>query len=321
MPRAVAMFSGGLDSSLAVRVMQNQGFEVDALYVRTPFCSGVDDSAAAARSLGIRHTVRDVGEDYVEVLCRPRYGYGSAMNPCIDCRIYMARMAREFMEELGASFVISGEILSQRPMSQKRHHLALVAQRSGLEGRLLRPLCALHLEPTLPELSGEVDRQRLYRFDGRGRRPLLELAEQLGVTVTPTPSTGCALTERSFAPRVQDLIQFTPDPTLWDFALLRIGRHTRLADGAKAIVGRDQQENASLRAMAPQGDPDRTILLEPANFLGPDALLVGPDAQAHVQTVATMIVRHTRQVPEDGPPQVRVTQGKSSTVSEASMRV
>ena len=254
MPRAVVLFSGGLDSMLSLRILQEQGLEVEALNVRTIYACCRATAAQTAVAMGARLTVLSVGDDYLDVIRNPLYGYGKGVNPCIDCRIYMCRMAKQFMQEVGACVVATGEILGQRPMSQKRDHLRVIARRSGLEGRLLRPLSAKLLEPTVTEREGSIDRQRLYDFNGRGRKRLIELAHLLGVPQIPSPSTGCALTEPLFAPRVRDLMQHDPLAVRWDFELLSYGRHLRFDVQTKVVIGRNASENAALRSFALRED-------------------------------------------------------------------
>jgi len=285
MPRAIALFSGGLDSRLAVRVMQEQGFEVLALNVRTIFSCCRATAARAADELQIPLTVMDVDDDYVDVVRNPAYGYGKGVNPCIDCRIYMCRMAGRWMRQCGAEAVITGEVAGQRPMSQNKHQLEIIQRRSGLDDRLVRPLSARLLPPTLPEREGLLDRSRLYAFHGRKRRPLMVLAEQLGLRVgaageQESPSTGCALTERTFAPRVRDLLGFAPDARRWDFELLNHGRHFRSDARTKLVVGRNEVDNAMLRGMAGRADASESLLLMPQGFAGPDVLIVGPATAA-----------------------------------------
>jgi len=220
MPRAVALFSGGLDSMLAVRIMQREGFDVEGLNVRTPFSCCQVDPAKAAAAMGVRLSVVSVGDDYLDIIRRPAFGFGRGVNPCVDCRIYMCRLAREQMLQLHADLVITGEVVGQRPMSQKRRDLDVIQRHSGLEGRLLRPLCARLLPPTLPEQQGLIQRDHLYDFTGSGRHKLLELAKQLGLPDPPTPSVGCTLTQPAFAPKVRDLLQFQYHATRWHFELL-----------------------------------------------------------------------------------------------------
>ena len=314
MPRAVALFSGGLDSTLAVRILQEQGFEVDALNVQTTFECCKVPAARAAAELGVRQTVLQVGEDYLDLIRSPRHGYGRAVNPCVDCRIHMAKMARQMMENLGACVVITGEILGQRPMSQKRCDLEVVARESGLEGRLLRPLSAKRLAPTIPEREGLVDRSRLYAFVGRGRTKLMALARQLGIRTLPQPSTGCALTEESFAPRVRDLMRFDPAATTWDFELLNIGRHIRLDAATKAVIGRNAEENAALRSFAAREDASESAQIEPESFIGPGVLLVGEPREPSLRLAGALMLRYTRRLEPKGKAMVRVTHDRQSRV-------
>ncbi len=299
MPRAVALFSGGLDSMLSVRIMQQQGFDVEALNLRTLYSCCQTGAAQIAAAMGVRLTVLSVGDDYVDVIRNPKYGYGRAVNPCIDCRIYMCRMARRFMEKVGACVVVTGEVAGQRPMSQKKHQLAIIARRSGLEGRLLRPLSARLLPPTAAELEGLVDRQGLYAFSGRARRPLMALAQQLKIPETgagrwPSPSTGCALTEPTFAPRVRDLLRCHPDAGRWDFEVLNHGRHFRFDSQTRVVVGRNATENAALRLLALRKDAPEVALLTPENFRGPDALVVGSASPPVVEFAGTLMLRYAQ---------------------------
>jgi len=311
MPRAVALFSGGLDSALAVRILQEQGFEVEALNIRTTFDCCKTAAAREAAELGVRLTVRSVADDYVELIQRPSHGYGKGVNPCVDCRIYMCRMAKRMMNEVGACTVITGEVLGQRPMSQKRRDLEVISRESGLEGWLLRPLSAKLLSPTEPELRGLVDRQRLYDFVGRGRGKLIELAVRLRIRNIPSPSTGCALTELNFAPRVRDLMEFDAQATRRDFELLNIGRHFRFRPQTKVVVGRDAEENAALRLFAAAEDMPDTALLEPANFVGPDAFVVGQVTDEALQFAGALMLRYTRRAdPQNA--FVRITHSGSS---------
>lgn len=314
--KAVALFSGGLDSMLAIRILQEQGFEVEALNIRTTFDCCKVPAAQAATDLGVRVTVLSVGDDYLDVLRSPRHGYGKGFNPCVDCRSYMGRMAKQLMEEVGACVVVTGELLGQRPNSQKRPQLDLVARESGLQGRLLRPLSAKLLPPTIPETEGLIDRDRLYDFTGRSRKPLIELAEKLGIHEVPTPSTGCALTEKTFVPRVKDLLGLQPDARRWDFELLNTGRHMRFREGTKIVVGRDERENATLQAFFRREDASESALVEPENFVGPVSLVVGCVDDEAVAFAGALLIRYTRQCdPEDA--MVRVCQGEEVRVIQA----
>ena len=268
MTRCVAILSGGLDSMLAIRIMQQQGIEVEALNFKTMFTCCQDTSAQAARALGTNITVIGQEDDYLDLVRDPQYGYGKGANPCVDCRIYMFERAYKFMEAVDAQFIISGEVVGQRPMSQKRSDLKTISTNSGLEDLLLRPLSAKLLPPTKPERDGLVDREKLYDFQGRSRKGLIQLARSFGFTeeMIPTPSTGCALTEHEFGNKVHDLIQIQVDATRWDYEALNIGRHFRLDDQVKVIIGRDHKENTQLEYMHRMEDATSTSFLEPIGF-------------------------------------------------------
>ena len=322
--RAVVLLSGGLDSMLAVRILQLQGVEVEALNFRTLFVCCQDTAAQAARELGVRLSVVSEHDDYLELIRRPKYGYGRGANPCVDCRIYMFALAEKWMRRTDADLVASGEVVGQRPMSQKKRDLARIARHSGLEDRLLRPLSAKLLPPTWPEREGLVDRDALYDFSGRGRKGLIALAHELGLKRIPHPSTGCALTEPQFAAKVHDLVQLDPHGTRWDFELLKVGRHVRLDAATKVIVGRREEENQRLRRRFEEreadclereigcaergvGDAGDAALLEPDNFVGPTALLIGSTGERALRFAGGLILRYAKQVGSD-PPRAIVTQ-------------
>jgi len=301
---------------LAVRILQEQGIEVDALNVRTLFECCEARAAKAAADLGVRLTVLSVADDYLDVIRRPTYGYGKAVNPCVDCRLYLCRMAKTHMEEVGACVVASGEVLGQRPMSQQRWQVEAIERESGLEGRLLRPLSAKLLPPTIPEREGLIDRAKLYAFNGRGRRELVDLANRLGLREIPQPSTGCPLTQVTFAPRVRDLIEFDPGATRWDLELLSVARHFRFDEHTKAVVGRNQEENAVLGQFFRRSDARSAALLHPESFLGPDVLVVGRVTDEAIGLAAGLILRYARRFdPDDA--RVQVTHSGSSRVVQA----
>jgi tRNA U34 2-thiouridine synthase MnmA/TrmU len=247
--KAVGLLSGGLDSTLAVKLLVDQGLEVIAYNLRTPFCTcerkGGCGAAAAAARLGVEIVTEFAGDEYVELVKNPRHGRGRGMNPCLDCRIFILRRARELMQKRGAAFCFTGEVLGQRPMSQHRRALALIEKEAGLEGKILRPLSAHLFQPTEAENEGLVDRSRLLGIRGRSRKTQIALAAELDVTDYPCPAGGCLLTDKNFAARLTDAFAHGEDR--WaDINLLKLGRHFRLPSGAKVVVGRNQKENEQL---------------------------------------------------------------------------
>ncbi|MDA7950811.1 MAG: hypothetical protein MPJ24_04910 [Pirellulaceae bacterium] len=299
--KCVALISGGLDSILAIRLMQEQGIEVEALNFRTVFTCCQDQSAQASHELGVRLTVVGQEDDYLDLLKNPKFGYGKGANPCVDCRIYMFQKAKQFMEQVGAKFIISGEVVGQRPMSQKRNDLSTISHHSDLDDLLLRPLSAKLLPPTLPEREGWVDREKLGDFQGRSRKGLIELANRLGVKEIPTPSTGCSLTEPLFSKKVYDLNIHQPDSKRWDYDTLSVGRHFRLNDKVKVIVGKDAQDNEKIRYMKEMPEAPSTLFFEPIGFMGPNALLLGSQDTEHVPVVLGLMARYSRGLEEENP--------------------
>ncbi len=289
--RCVALISGGLDSALAARLMLEQGIEVHGLYLSMNWgCCEKDKAQACAQQFGIPLMVLSVGDAYLDVIRSPRYGYGTGMNPCVDCRIYMFRIARRYLDELGAGFVVTGEVLGQRPMSQMRRPLALIEQESGLEGLLLRPLSAQLLEPTLPELLGVVDREGLLRIAGRSRQEQIALAEAKGIRDYSTPAGGCLLTDEHFARKTRDLFAHEERPTTKDMELLTIGRHFRIGPKTKVIVGRNEVENLLL-----EGHRDAGYTCIRPRFAGPAALLAGERTEEGRGIAVSLILQHTKE--------------------------
>ena len=293
--RCVALISGGLDSALAAKLMLEQGIEVSGLYLAMSWgCCEKDKAQACAQQLGIPLMVLSVGDAYLDVIRNPKYGYGRGMNPCVDCRIYMFRIAKRYMEGINAGFIVTGEVLGQRPMSQMRRPLELIEHDSGLEGLLLRPLSAQLLEPTLPELLGVVDRNRLLRLAGRSRHAQMALAAQEQITAYSTPAGGCLLTDEQFAKKTRDLFEHEQRPTTKDMELLTIGRHFRVDPQTKIILGRNELENLLLEGHAQAG----YTCLRP-KFAGPSALIVGACDAASERAAVSLIRSHTK--PEKRP--------------------
>lgn len=279
MTKAIVLYSGGLDSMLATRILQRQGIDVVGLNFVTPFHDASASSGESANELGIELVVHRTGDDYMRLIANPRWGYGKAVNPCIDCRIEMLRVAKGLMEERDAEFVATGEVAGQRPNSQMQHQLNLISREAGLEGLLLRPLSAAVLTPTRPEITGIVDRKKLYGFTGRGRGRLISLAKDIGVPSLPQPSTGCFLCERSYAPRLIDLFKYEKHPTDWDACVLNEGRQLRISPTIKVVLGRNKEHCDRLAALAVRADARPSILFVPETFNGPTCLLIGPSPE------------------------------------------
>ncbi|MEW6009304.1 MAG: 7-cyano-7-deazaguanine synthase [Candidatus Omnitrophota bacterium] len=250
--KAIVLLSGGLDSTLAAYILKEQEIELIALNFSSPFClcnkkGGCSHPAqSVCEKLAIKMMTLDKTKEMLQCVKKPKYGYGSNMNPCIDCRIVMLKKAKEYMQKSGASFIITGEVLGQRPMSQKRNTLLLIEKEADLEGFVLRPLSAKILEETIPEKKGWVDRKKLLTIVGRGRREQMKLAKEFAINDYPCPSGGCLLTDPNFCRRLKDLLKYSPDFNLNDIQLLKLGRHLRINKEYKLIVGRNEKENAAL---------------------------------------------------------------------------
>jgi hypothetical protein len=255
-------------------------------------------AAQVGRELGVRLRVLGKGEDYLKVVEHPKFGYGRALNPCLDCRVYVLRKAAAIMREEAAQFVVTGEVLGQRPMSQHRAALKRIEVESGLMGLILRPLSAQWLEPTIPEKEGWVDRSKLLAIQGRSRGEQLALAAKQGIETFGCPSGGCLLTDPIMARRMRDLFRFCPDYTMLDARMTTFGRHFRLHDGLKAIVGRDQSENDRLQRMG-AGMPR----LQLRDIPGPLMVLRGRMREEDRSPLGRLLIRYA---PKAGPLEVTV---------------
>jgi tRNA U34 2-thiouridine synthase MnmA/TrmU len=298
--RALCLLSGGLDSRLAICVLREQGCHVEALCFDSPFFRPAAARAAAA-ALGVALHVIDFTDDIVGLVESPPHGYGGGMNPCIDCHARMVRRAAETMRAAGLDFVATGEVLNQRPMSQNRRSLAIVARESGIPDLLLRPLSALLLDPTAPERDGRVDRARLLDLQGRTRKPQMALAQRYGLLDYPTPAGGCLLTEPGFCRRLKDLVEHEGLADRRLIRLLRFGRHFRLPGGALCIVGRNASDNAALEAGRAPGD----ALFYPADVPGPTVWLDGRASAADRDAAAGLCAAYSDRPAGDGPIAVR----------------
>lgn len=312
--KAVALLSGGLDSTLAARLVKGWGIDVIGLHISILFDTSANRSrglAAAAERAGIPLRTLDLSEEHLEVVRRPRHGRGAGMNPCLDCRIFMLQAARRVMEEEEAQFVVTGEVVGQRPMSQHRRSLALAAEESGLGERLLRPLSAALLPETLPVKEGWVPREGVLDIHGRGREAQVELARRLGIDAYPQPAGGCLLTEKVYAARLRDAFAHVDRDAMGkeEFLLLRWGRHFRLSDRAKVIVGRDEAENAILDRYS-----SGRIRIEPAETVGPVALVEGEPSPEELLLASSLVARYCDHAGE-GPLALEVvSEGEKRTV-------
>ena len=293
--KVVALLSGGLDSQLAVRMMQEQGFEVSAVAIKTPFC---DFDCGRGCGFEIRERADDLnvnlktvylGDEYIEMLKHPKYGIGSGFNPCIDCRAMMFTAAKKHMDEIGAEFIISGEVLGQRPMSQHGPALRTIEKASGLVGKIVRPLSAALLPETDPEKNGFIKRENLGMIKGRTRRVQLDMAKKYGIGNPPNAGGGCLLTDPAFGLRAKDLFAHTETPTINDIDLLKIGRHFRLDEQTKFVVGRNKDENEMIKAIALPGD----ILFHARDHMGPVSILRGKNADAYVKFASSITLRYS----------------------------
>lgn len=265
---ALVLVSGGLDSQLAVCVLRRAGVMVKGIVFDSPFFDA-EKGRRACHNLGVQCHTYNFLPDIIELIDHPKHGFGGYMNPCIDCHARMLKRAGQMLPELGCDFLATGEVLDERPMSQSRRTLKLVENDSSFSDLILRPLSALHLEPTLPERDGWIDREKLLDLRGRGRKRQFALAKEFGITDYPTPAGGCRLTEPNFCRRLKDMKEHEGIAGARDIQLLKIGRHFRLGPSVKLIVGRDAEENARIEASVELYD----LLLKVDRVPGPSALL------------------------------------------------
>ncbi len=292
--KALALFSGGLDSMLSIKLIVDQGINVKALYMDIGFGGiRVDGQKLEkrAKQAGAEFEIIDVKNPYLqEVLFSPKYGYGKHFNPCIDCHGFMFKTALCMLKDEGASFVISGEVLGQRPMSQRRQALKSVSKlASNQENLILRPLCAKNLEPTKPELEGWVDREKLLDISGRGRDRQLKMALNFGFSDYESPAGGCLLTLEAFANKIRDFVKYS---TLEkeDIDLLKFGRHLRLLDGAKLVIGRDEKDNKELLKIK----NSKHSFFDLKGIVGPIALLSNNATNNDINLAAKLILTYSR---------------------------
>ncbi len=304
-PKAVALISGGLDSMLAVKVIQAQGVHVEGINFYTGFChsghtsairnpkSGAkpmrNDALWVAEQLGIKLHIIDIVEPYKEILLNPKHGFGKNVNPCLDCKIFMVQQAHQWMLENDFDFIITGEVIGQRPKSQRSATMPIIAQESGAEDRLLRPLCAKYLPETLPEREGWVNREALYGFTGRSRKPQIGLAAEMNIEDFAQPAGGCCvLTDENYTSRLQDMWKHrnTRDYEMEDIILLKAGRHLRIMPHYKMIIARDEAESNFLIGYRKQ-----FIHMQADKHRGPIILIEGEPSAEDLITCARIAGR------------------------------
>jgi tRNA-specific 2-thiouridylase len=295
--RALGLLSGGLDSMLAAAVLRDQGIEVSLVCFVTPFF-GAARARASAAHLGLPLMEVDLTAKFLPLIYAPPHGWGRGHNPCIDCHILMLREAGALMTAAGFDFLFTGEVLGQRPMSQNRGSLNLIARESGFADLLLRPLSAKLLKTTKPEELGWVDRERLLNLSGRGRKRQMALAPEYGITRYPAPAGGCLLTDPGYAARLKELLRHVQAASRPDLELLKWGRHFRLPGGAKAIVGRTQRENEAILTLASPGN----FRLKVDKYPGPVVLVEGTEPGEDLEEAAGLAAAYS-----DAPPGTPVT--------------
>ena len=306
-PKAVALISGGLDSLLAARVVMEQGVHVEGINFFTGFCVEGHTHAIrkkdrskpkrnnalwSAEQLGIKLHIVDIIDEYKDVVINPKHGYGSNLNPCLDCKIFMVNKAREWMQAKGFDFIITGEVIGQRPMSQRKDTMPVIARDSGADDRLVRPLCAQNLPPTLAEKEGWLDRDKLYGFSGRSRKPQMALAKEFGFEDYAQPAGGCCfLTDKQYSVKLADLwsTRGKREYDLDDIMLLKVGRHLRPRPHFKIIVGREEGENRFL-----EGYRKRFLHMIPTSHTGPLVLLDGEITPDDIELAARLTARFSQ---------------------------
>lgn len=311
MLKAIALFSGGLDSILAVELMRRQHIDVLCLTFTTPFFNAQKALSAIRQIKDLRLDVQDITSEHLDMLKSPRYGYGKNMNPCIDCHTLMLKIAGNKMVETGSDFIITGEVLGQRPMSQNKQSLSVVAKNSGYQDNILRPLSARLLDPIKVERENLIDRSRLLAMQGRGRKEQIKLAADFGIVDFAPPAGGCLLTDPIFSRRLRDLWSHHGDKNTRDIEMLKYGRHFRIDKNCKIIVGRNHADNEALIKLTTSDD----LIMNMSHFPGPFVLVpYGDENDKHI--AAALCVRYSN-APDDREAEVTCTRGQTSVFIHA----
>jgi tRNA-uridine 2-sulfurtransferase len=289
--KALGLLSGGLDSTLAVKLILQQGIEVEAINFVTPFCQcrkGGCGAIEAAKTFNIPLKMVSAGTEYLRVVRNPRFGYGKNLNPCVDCRIFMLKKAKKYAKQIGAKFLFTGEVLGQRPMSQHRGALDLIEREAGLEGKILRPLSAKLLPQTQVQKEGLIAEESLRSIKGRSRKPQIEMTREFNITNYPCSAGGCLLTDKEFAAKLRDVFEHSKRVTVKDVNLLKVGRHFRVGEN-KIIVGRNQAENTVLQERKTKAD----YFFEVPDCGSPTTILKGPKTEEAIKAAAGLTVYHS----------------------------
>ncbi len=296
MAKAVALFSGGLDSTLAILTLLRQGIKVTAITFLNHFGCEISDTSScasdpfsAAEKFGFEVKLSHLSEKFLKIVKNPKYGHGKNMNPCIDCRILMLKEANELMHITGADFILTGEVVGQRPMSQRKNIFPMIDKQAMLKGLVLRPLSAKLLDITIPEHKGIIDRDALHDFNGRSRKPQIALAREYGLTDYPAPAGGCLLTEPNYSYRLKDLLDHSRDPEFKDINLLRVGRHFRFSPECKIIVGRNRNENEVILSLAAEEEH----ILHVEGFGSPVTIITGQTSGEALSVAASLCARYS----------------------------
>lgn len=289
--KAIALFSGGLDSLLSVKHMMNLGYEVFPVFFSTAYFPTLKAEESARRN-GLDLIVHEFSSAHLKMVMNPTFGYGKNFNPCIDCHAMMLNVAGNMLQDLGADFIITGEVIGQRPMSQRRDSLAVVSRHSGFAQLIVRPLSQKCLPDTMPIKEGWVLKEEMLAINGRSRKEQIRLAEEYGITFYPPPGGGCLLTDRNFTLRLKDLVEHDQSNDQ-NTALLKLGRHFRLDKEHKLIVGRNNEENTILW----ENDPD-AFFLRCEDFTGPLGMVTGADPVTVISQAAAILLSYVHKAPE-----------------------
>jgi tRNA U34 2-thiouridine synthase MnmA/TrmU len=289
--KAVALLSGGLDSTLALKMILDQGIEVTAVNLTTPFCTCNRKGRCEARYVSDKFDVPirvfAADQEYLDLVRNPSFGYGKNLNPCLDCRVYLFKKAKQVMEEIGAAFIFTGEVLGQRPMSQRSAAMKLVDREAGVEGMVLRPLSAQLMKET-PMEGDIIKREELGSIQGRSRKEQMSLAQSYGISDYACPAGGCMLTDVQFARKLKDLFDHSDKVTMKDIPLLKVGRHFRLPSGSKVVVGRNEAENKRILSLS----YDTDLIFEMIDIPGPVTIMKGDDSEQDRMVCASLTVRY-----------------------------